>query len=434
MRILTPSAAIVAILLSLPCWGWASSVEEEVRLGRRVMEEVRPMDLRADPSLQRIGERLTGVVKRKDLPWRFWVIEEWKTYNAFAAPGGFVFITRIYYEKLNDDETAFVLGHEMAHIDLNHYGKQVQRARTADLSHLILNVLIGQGSNWQVATDIGATAYMTHYSRAMEKEADLTGYQYAQAAGYNASLAVTALSKLGEQPKLHPWIVNLYGTHPLLSSREDRLAAVGGREPKEITVPEASPEHKRDLTGGLQPFDPPVPIAVRILAPDGKRWENGWRKSFTRRLHLRLTPHGFAIAGDDLMYKPDIGDPVAAARSRNAAYLLLVTVKEMSSLDTGASDLAGTPVHARVDVGASLLRVADGSALSLSDGSAQFADALAQERDGRDVLPVDKEVLYPDTCLGAIVDDMAGEIAQACALAAGAGPAKPKPETGPSKP
>jgi hypothetical protein len=72
--------------------------------------------------------------------------------------------------------------------------------------------------------------------------------------------------------------------------------------------------------------------------------------------------------------------------------------------------------------------------MSLSDGSAQFADALAQERDGRDVLPVEKEVLYPDTCLGEIVDDMAGEIAQACALAAGAGPAKPKPEGEAPKP
>jgi Zn-dependent protease with chaperone function len=405
-------------LLATGLPGWALSLEDEVRLGKQVMEEVRPLGLTADESLQPIGERLAGVVTRKDLPWCFWVIEDWKTYNAFAAPGGFVFITRVYYEKLSDDEAAFVLGHEMSHIDLNHYQKQLRRARQADIGHLLLNILVQSGATWRTATDIGATAYMTHYSRALEKEADLTGYQYAKAAGYDANLAVTALSKLGERPEGHPWIVNIYGTHPLLSSREDRLAALGETEPEEISVPEPSPQHKRDLTGGLEPFDPPVPIAIRILAPDGKRWENAWRKNFTKRLHLRLTPHGFTIAGDDLMYKPDIGDPVEAARSRDARYLLLVTANEMSSVDTGKAELAGTPVSASVDVVGRLVVVGDGSQV--------WEGSYAAQCECRDVLPVDKEILYTDTCLGSLVDQVAGEIAQACAKSAGAEPAKPK--------
>jgi Zn-dependent protease with chaperone function len=437
-------------LLATALPGWALSVEDEVRLGKQVMEELRPLDLTADESLQRIGDRLKGVVQRKELPWRFWVIEDWRTYNAFAAPGGFVFITRVYYDKLNDDEAAFVLGHEMSHVDLYHYQKQVRRSRQADIGHFVLDVLTGSGTAWRTASDIGATAYMTHYSRTLEKEADLTGYQYAKAAGYDANLAVTALSKLGEQPEAHPWIVNIYGTHPLLSSREDRLAALGETEPEEITVPEPSPQHKRDLTGGLEPFAPPVPIAVRILAPDGKRWENAWRKNFTKRLHLRLTPHGFTIAGDDLMYKPDIGDPVEAARSRNAKYLLLVTVNEMSSVEESKSRapsakasgpagveesegsehegpggssssgrLSGTPEKATVNVNARLLLVADGTQV--------WEGSYAEQREGTDVLPVDKEILNTDTCLGSLVDQVAGEIAQACAKSAGAGPAKPKP-------
>ena len=440
MRCIRWSVVALVSLVATALPGWALSLEDEVRLGKQVMEEVRPLDVRSDESLQRIGERLKGVAQRKELPWRFWVIEDWKTYNAFAAPGGFVFITRVYYEKLNDDEAAFVLGHEMSHIDLNHYQRQLRRAREADIGHLLLGVLTGSGATWRTATDIGATAYVTHYSRALEKEADLTGYQYAKAAGYDAKLAVTALSKLGEEPEAHPWIVNIYGTHPLLSSREDRLAALGETEPEEITAPEPSPQHKRDLAGGLEPFDPPVPIAVRILAPDGKRWENGWRKNFTKRLHMRLTPHGFTIAGDDLMYKPEIGDPVEAARSRKAKYLLLVTVNEMSSVEeskSGApsakasgpagveeSDLArlsGTGVKAAVNVNARLLLVADGTQV--------WEGSFAEQREGTDVLPVDKEILYTDTRLGSLVDQMAGETAEACAKSAGAVPAKPKPES-----
>ncbi len=436
LRITAVAAACACCAaLLVPCASWALSDEDEVRVGRQVMEQVRPMGLTADPSLQRIGNRLRGVVKRKDLPWRFWVIEDWKTYNAFAAPGGFVFITRTYYEKLNDDEAAFVIGHEMAHVDLDHYERELRRSRTADIGHLLLNVLVGSGSNWTIATDIGASAYMTHYSRAMEKEADLTGYQYAQAAGYNASLAVTALSKLSEKNEPPALLQNLYGTHPLLSSREDRLAAIGGREPEEIEAPGPSPDHERDLTGGLQPFDPRVPIAVRILAPGSAgvcpptqqpRWENAWRKDFTRRLHTHLVPHGFSIAGDDLMYKPDIGDPIAAARSRKARYLLLVTTSRMYSTDVGKGGLTGTPVRATVEVEARLFAVTDGKQL--------LQKVFAERREGSDVLPVDNEILYTDTCLGSIVDDIAARIGQACAVAAGAGPARPKPDDVGSRP
>jgi hypothetical protein len=272
----------------------------------------------------------------------------------------------------------------------------------------------GEATALRTATDIGATAYMTHYSRALEKEADLAGYRYAEAAGYDARLAVTALSKLGEQEDLHPWIVNIWSTHPILSSREDRLAAMGGEEPEEIEIPGPSPGHKRDLTGGLRPFDPPVPIAVRILAPEGGRWENRWRKNFTKHLHLRLEPLGFAIAGDDLMYKPDIGDPVEAARSRNARYLLLVTVHEMESVETGEDELAGAPVRANIDVLSQLMDV--------DDASQVWGERMRAEMEGIDILPVDAVMLHTDTSLGALVEETAGQVALGCAAAAGAAP------------
>jgi|GEM_PF-1469533 len=407
-----PRIMIACIAIILTCaQAYAVSVEEEVGVGREVMKEVRHLRLTADSSLECIAEKMSGVVARQELPWRFWVIEDWETYNAFAAPGGFVFITRTYYEKLSEDEAAFVLGHEMAHIDLHHYERNVKRHNEATIGHLLLNLLIkgGASSTWRTATDLSATAYLTHYSRALEKEADLAGYKFAEAAGYDARRAVTALSKLGEQPNVHPWIVNLYGTHPLLTSREDRLAAMGGEEPEEISIPEPAPEHRRNLTNGLDSFDPKIPIAVRILAPNATRWENPWRKDFTKHLHLRLTPLGFTIAGDDLMYKPHIGDPVDAAKSRNARYLLLVTVHAMSSETVGQSDLAGTPVKARIDTAAKLLDVDSRSVIWEGPANA--------EEECRDILPVDSEILYTDTCIGALAERIAGDIAISCARA-----------------
>jgi hypothetical protein len=390
------------------------SVEDEVRIGKLVMADVRPLGLTDDPSLDAIGARLSPTMNRKDLHWRFSIVEGMKEYNAFAAPGGFVFIGRSYYEKLNDDEAAFVIGHEMAHVDLNHVEKQIQRDRRANIGRLLINILV-DSSAVTTAADIGATAYVTHYSRVLERDADFAGYRYAQEAGYDARAAVTALSKLGKEPKLHPWIVNIYATHPVLSSREDQLAALGGEEPADAKVPPPSPAHTRDLTGGLQPFDPPAPIAVRILSPDGARWENAWRKNFTKLLHNRLLPLGLKIAGDDLMYKPDIGDPVAAARSRDARYLLLVTVNQMESKTTGKADLYGTPVAAGIDIAARLIQVAD--------GSIAWEGKLGHQAQGADALPADPEVLYPDTVIGRLAEQTAGEIAISCAKAAGAKPA-----------
>ena len=104
------SASILAfaLLLALASCACAISVEEEVRVGRQVMAELRSLNLTADPALADIGQRLSQVVARSELPWTFWVIEDWHTYNAFAAPGGFVFITRTYFEKLSEDEAATV--------------------------------------------------------------------------------------------------------------------------------------------------------------------------------------------------------------------------------------------------------------------------------------------------------------------------------------
>jgi Zn-dependent protease with chaperone function len=421
-------ALLASLLLSAPAG--AMTKAEETRLGRQVMQEVRPLGLTQEAPLNEIGARIAEVTQRRDVAWRFWVVEGMEEFNAFAAPGGLVFISRPYYAKLNDDETAFVIGHEMAHVDLNHIDREMKRYRNASIGGLLLKIL-ANSTLIGTAIDIGSSAYVTHYSRALEREADLTGYRYAQAAGYDAQAAVTALSKLGKEPKLHPWIAQVYATHPMLESREDQLAALEGKEPDTADPPPPAPSHANALTGGLQPFDPKVPIAVRILGSDGKRWENPWRKSFTKLLHNRLTPLGFTIAGDDLMYKPNIGDPVVAARSRQARYLILVTVQQMSSASRAApppaeaeaapakadTALAGTPVEAEVAMTAKLVDVTSGTPV----WSGEFHEQLS----GTDILPGDPEVIYTDTTMGSTAWEAAGQFAIASAKAAGAVPAPP---------
>jgi hypothetical protein len=207
-------------------------------------------------------------------------------------------------------------------------------------------------------------------------------------------------------------VANIYATHPVLSSREDQLAALKGQLPTDVEAPPADPEH--GLNRGLQPFSPTVPVAIRIVQPDGRRWENPWRKSFTHLLHQRLLPLGFTIAGDDLMYKPDIGDPVEAARSRKARYLLLVTVTQMRSEVTGPAKLAGTPVKASLEVSARLVNV--------DTGAEVWRRPTEVKAEGLDALPLDPGYLYPDSAIGGLAWKAAGEYAVQAAKSAGAKP------------
>ena len=76
-----------------------------------------------DPAFQgrlnRIAQRLLVKAKRKDLPWRFRVINL-DAYNAAAFPGGFIYATKGLMQGMNDEELAFVIGHEIGHVDYRH--------------------------------------------------------------------------------------------------------------------------------------------------------------------------------------------------------------------------------------------------------------------------------------------------------------------------
>ncbi len=234
--------------LAVPACGALSS-SDEIRLGKRVMSEVRPLGLTRNPALDAIGARLAKCTQRQDLTWHFFVVEGMKEYNAFAAPGGFVFISRPYFEKLNTDEAAFVIGHEMAHVDLRHVEQTMKRAQQANFGDLLFRV-ITKSDVLGTAADVGATAYVSHYSRMMERQADFTGYGFAKKAGYNAGAAVSALSKLGNE-KESAWKTSLYGS--ILSSPAARISS------PPLAVTNLPPAHPRPplLSTNYAPASPP---------------------------------------------------------------------------------------------------------------------------------------------------------------------------------
>ena len=134
--------------------------------------------------------------------------------NAFAIPGGFVYVTRQLVALMNDEaELAFVLGHEVAHVAARHSDKRAQRSGLAGLGAAILGAVTGSSMIGNLA-GTGAQLYSLNYSRDQEREADSLGARYLVNAGYDPDASGDILAQLGAQTTL-----------------EARLSGQGGREP-----------------------------------------------------------------------------------------------------------------------------------------------------------------------------------------------------------
>ena len=122
--------------------------------------------------------------------------------NAFAVPGGYVYITRQLMGLMDDEaELASVLGHEMGHIAADHSKQRQNRGLLSQLGALAVGVLTGSGQLAQVAGQVSQGLFLS-YSRGQEFEADDLGVRYMAAAGYDPNAAATLLASLGEATSL----------------------------------------------------------------------------------------------------------------------------------------------------------------------------------------------------------------------------------------
>lgn len=202
------------------------SDEQEVEIGKGVVDEVMkeyPLlnDSGKQALVQRVGSRIAAVCDRQNMPYKFSVIDD-KTLNAFAVPGGFVYIHSGLLDKLNENELAFVLGHEVGHVSARHSVKRLQ----ANLGFQMLLTLAfigaggGDSSAAQSVAGVSNTIYnlvAMGYSREDEFLADRLGIKYANLSGYKPDGAVGALGKLKTETK--GWDLPFSSSHPPLDER-----------------------------------------------------------------------------------------------------------------------------------------------------------------------------------------------------------------------
>ena len=177
--------------------------------------------------LNRVGLWIALQSERPDLHWQFAVVDS-DDIDAFAAPGGYVFITRGLLLRLNNEaELAGVLGHEISHVVLKHHLKALQSAARASLAGQVASYKMAQNGQNSMIFDQAATAARNLYSKGLDKSdeyaADRAGVVLAARAGYDPYGLLAVLQTLeGVDPKSGSMQL-LLATHP---APQDRLAAL----------------------------------------------------------------------------------------------------------------------------------------------------------------------------------------------------------------
>ncbi|MBU4311398.1 MAG: M48 family metalloprotease [Candidatus Omnitrophica bacterium] len=171
----------------------------EVSLGNSIATKISKQykiskDIEKLNRVNEIGQKIAMVSDRKDLKYRFSVIED-NELNAFTTPGGYIYINSGVVEKSTEDELACVIGHEIGHVAARHIVKKIQAQLGYDILITIASRKAGLGK-FQKAVSLGYNLVTLGYSREDEMLADRLGSKYAYKAGYDPYAMISFLKKL----------------------------------------------------------------------------------------------------------------------------------------------------------------------------------------------------------------------------------------------
>ena len=225
-RALVPAVLLIAALCggcaTNPVTGKADVVtmtaEQEVAIGRDAHPKVlqkygRYEDEELQAYVSGIGRRIAAVSHRPDLQYTFTVLDT-DDINAFALPGGYVYITRGIMAYLNSEaELVAVLGHEVGHVTARHAVRQQTGAAATGVGALLVGILTGSGDLANVANMAGS-ALVSGYGRDMELEADDIGAQYLDRLGYDPDAMIDVVRLLKNQEMFEIQLARQEGREP----------------------------------------------------------------------------------------------------------------------------------------------------------------------------------------------------------------------------
>jgi predicted Zn-dependent protease len=300
------------------------SESQEVQMGQQAAQDVaRSIGLVNDEGLQqyvqRIGTELARDSERPQLPWTFRVVDD-PTPNAFALPGGYIFVTRGMMNLMTSEaELASVLGHEIGHVTAKHSVSQMSRQQLAQLGLGIGMILSEDLARYGQLAGAGLQLLFLKYGRDDERQADDLGFKYALNEGYDVremddvfQSLQRASAKEGTSP-LPSWLA----THPYPEERiratQARVAALD-RPLTGLQTREA--EYLQQIDGLVYGENPRNGFfsGTSFLHPDLRfkvDFPSGWRAQNTPQAVVAMSPQQDAVIQLTLA---GTGSPTDAAR------------------------------------------------------------------------------------------------------------------------
>ena len=204
--------------------------DEEIVIGRDLAATLlgaAPLvnDARLQQYVNNVGRWIASQSERADLPWQFGVLDA-PQLNAFAVPGGTIFITRGLLERMKSEaELAGVLGHEIVHVVKKHHLKAIQKGAATALAGDALSMAVknkNAGANEKLVS-FGKEMYSRGLDKGDEFEADRLGVVLVARAGYDAYGLPSVLQTLQAMNAQDSGVALMFKTHPAPGDRLDQL-------------------------------------------------------------------------------------------------------------------------------------------------------------------------------------------------------------------
>ncbi len=295
------SALFLTALLSLPVPGYgfmgSLTIEKEKQIGEEFFLQLQQYyHIISDPYLtsyiNRIGQRLVAQLGPQPYQYRFFILED-PTTNAFAVPGGYIFVTTGFVRAMErEGELAGVLAHEISHIYARHLARQLDKSKVvtaASVLGALASVFLGVGplaQSLMVGSMAAGEAAMLKYSREHEREADSLGFKWMVKAGYNPRDMISIFQKLGRRRWFEGGEIPVYlSTHPDIDSRlvdfSHQLANFSGSLPAG-----GNSEEFKYFTLKLEALAGNAPLLLRRMTQESLREPDNPRFHYGKALAL----------------------------------------------------------------------------------------------------------------------------------------------------
>jgi predicted Zn-dependent protease len=386
------------------------SEAEEIAIGQQQDAEIRrEMGVYDDPALQRyvndIGQELARVSHRPNLPWSFTIVDS-PAINAFALPGGYIYITRGILAYLDDEaELAGVLGHEIGHVTARHAAQAYTRQAQAGIGLAVLSIFVPATAPFAELGSAGLSVLFLRHGRDAELEADRLGVEYGSGAGYDPAGVPRFLATLARIDRLSErGVPNWLSTHPDPGSRVTKAEPVAGQfvsDAAKVVHRDQYLERINGLVFGDKPEDGVVRGSefVHPLLRIGVKFPEGWELTNTESAVLAQEPGTQHFMVLQEVQQPGLRQGFGAQTPRSIGEAAVAAMRSAgyTVVDGRVDRINGNDAHIGLyrgnarDVGSVLMRTAH-IAINHTGGRqlyvvAGFAPEKEFELVDRDILP-----------------------------------------------